>query len=449
MTSLTDKYIDNLYQLTKIEFPERVILQAKKCLLDYLGVTFAGARMLNNKGSAFLNMTKDQNDDIPVIGFNRKSNIYNAVFINGLSAHIAELDDGVRQGSVHPGAPIISALLPVVILNKLNGKDLLKGMIVGYEAAIQLACAIQPSHRNKGYHATGTCGTIGAAIGVGAALGFSRQQMKDALSAAATSASGILNVIKGSSELKPFNAGQAAVSGLIASFTSLAGFSGPVDVLSGEWGLIGMITEKSNLSILEKMPGNKYAIEMVYMKPYAACRHSHPAIEATLELKRKHNILHEHVKEIQVVTYNLATNGHDHIEINGITDAKMSTPFSVAVALVTGKAGIDEYTDKYIHDSEVCKLTKKTKVVTDDNINALVPAKRPAIVNVLMNDHQLFSARVDLAKGEPENPLSIDEITEKFYSLSQYGGKTGNDGDSIANAVWNIETEISNIINRL
>jgi 2-methylcitrate dehydratase PrpD len=176
MISVTDKFIESLYELTQIEFSEQVILQAKKCLLDYFGVTFAGAVLLKEKSNTFLN--NSEIEDVSVIGFTRKNNLFSAALINGLSAHIAELDDGIRQGNFHPGAPIISALLPVAQHYKLSGNDLLKGIIVGYEAGIRLACAIQPSHRIKGYHAIGTCGAIGAALGIAAALGFSKQQMK-------------------------------------------------------------------------------------------------------------------------------------------------------------------------------------------------------------------------------------------------------------------------------
>ena len=444
MITVTDKYIDSLYELTQIEFPEPVILQAKKCLLDYLGVTFAGAALLKEKGDAFLNRLEDGN--ISVIGFNRKTNLYNAALLNGMSAHIAELDDGMRQGSIHPGAPIISALLPVVQQYNLTGNDLLRGMIAGYEAAIRLACAIQPAHRNKGYHATGTCGSIGAALGVGAALGFSKQQMKNTLSAAATGASGILNVIKGISELKPYNAGQAAVSGIMAALIAQAGFNGSSDVLTGQWGFIDMMTDKSNLSILERKPDEKFGIEKVYVKPYAACRHCHPAIEATLLLRKNQAIEPEKIKEIVVETYHLAVNGHEHTEIKGVTDAKMSTPYSVAVALIRGKAGIEEYADGVITDKQIAELAKTVNVIADDVLNSFVPEKRPAVVTITTHNQKQFSFRVDLAKGEPENPLTIEEIEEKYLSLLIFANRERDVSENIMKYVWNIENDLNKLL---
>ncbi len=447
--NITDKFIDSLYNLTLIEFPETAVQQAKKCLLDYLGVTYAGAKMLQEKGNMLLDFSGLTDNGVSVVGFNRKSDLYNAALINGMCAHIAELDDGERQGSVHPGAPIISALLPLAEQRKLTGTDLIRGIVVGYEAAIRLASAIQPSHRNKGYHATGTCGTIGAAIGSTVALGFSKQQMKNTLSAAATSAAGMLNVIKGSSELKPFNAGQAAVSGLMATLVAQAGFTGSDDVLGGEWGLLNILTDKCNFALFERQTGDLLGIEKVYMKPYAACRHCHPAIDAALELRKLHSISSSQIKEIKVSTYHLAADGHDHVEIRGNTSAKMSTPYSVAVALITGKAGIDEFSDNRILDKEILALSQKVNVSASDVLNALVPESRPAIVEITTHDNRKYTQRVDLAKGEPENPLSENEILEKFISLALYGGISNEEAVIIPSLVFRVETELDHLFKKL
>jgi 2-methylcitrate dehydratase PrpD len=142
--SVTDKFVDDLFHVIDVDIPKSVILQAKRCILDYLGATFAGARMLEEKGNHLLNLLGSTQGDITVIGFNRKANIQNAVLMNGLSAHIAELDDGHRFGMIHPGAAIISALFPLAEREKLYGKNLLLGIIVGYEAALRIASAMQP-----------------------------------------------------------------------------------------------------------------------------------------------------------------------------------------------------------------------------------------------------------------------------------------------------------------
>lgn len=447
MSNITDRFIDGLYDVMHSELPPLAVQHAKMCLLDYLGVTFAGATMLTEKGNNILDFFENETGNTTVIGFGRKSTLFNAALINGMSAHIAELDDGVRQGSIHPGAPIISALLPLAEMKKLSGKDLLRGIIIGYEAAIGLASAIQPSHRNKGFHTTGTVGTIGVAMAIAAALGYSRAQFKNALSAAATSASGMLNLIKGSSELKPYNAGQAAVSGLMAALQAYAGFTGSDDVLNGEWGFLGMMSDDIKHDFLERKPGEPLRIGKVYIKPHAACRHCHPAIDATLAIRSKYGLLPEEIKSVKVTTYFMAVGGHDHTTINGITSAKMSTPFSVAVALQTGKAGIKEFSDETINDNAILGLTQKVSVSENSELSAIVPHKRPAVVEIQTINNKLFVERVDLAKGEPENPLNKKELKDKLISLGEYAGKSKNKLHQLIQYVTGIENKLDKLLN--
>ncbi|WP_372995827.1 MmgE/PrpD family protein [Lutispora sp.] len=444
--NITDLFIDDLYNMAQGEFSELVIKQAKKCVLDYFGVTLAGARMIEEKGEKYLNFFSSKHGDTTVIGLNRKANIQDAVLINGLSAHVAELDDGHRFGMLHLGAPIISALIALAEKEKLDGKDFLSGVVIGYEAAVRLASAIQPFHKQRGYHASGTCGTIGVAMGVSAALGFTKSQMKDALSASATCASGILETIEDGSELKPFNIGRAALDGLIAAFMARAGFAGPEDVLGGKRGFLPVMAEKFDLNSIYYKNGDALAIEKIYLKPYAACRHCHPAIEAAINLLSKYGIQAKDIRDVKVSTYKLAVGGHDHTLIQGINSAKMSIPYSVAAALKFGKAGIDEFMEQHHEDKDITYLLEKIKVCVDDELSALVPHKRSAVVEITLDNNKHYMERVDYPRGEPENPLSDEELEDKFISLAKYGGKSGDDITAIIRSVWNIENDLSELV---
>ncbi|MBU5436657.1 MmgE/PrpD family protein [Tissierella sp. MSJ-40] len=447
--NLTDKFIDSLYSLMQETLPEAVIKQAKICILDYLGVTLAGARMLERKGNKFLNYFDSEQGDATLIGFNRKATIQNAVIVNGLSSHILELDDGQRFGMIHPGAPIISALISLVEHEKIKGKDFLLGTIIGYEAAVRLAGTIQPSHKQCGYHATGTCGTIGVAVGIAVALGFTKKELKDALSAAATSASGILEVIEDESELKPFNVGKAALNGLIAAFVARAGFTGPNDILGGKRGFISTMSKQYDLSFLDRKQGDAYGIERIYIKPYAACRHSHPAIEATINIRSKYSICPDDIKNVKVYTYDLAIMGHDHTQIQGTNSAKMSIPYSVAVALEFGKAGIEEFMPRYIQDTRITSLINKIQIYANKELTTLVPEKRSAIVEIITYDNKCYIERVDYPKGEPENPMTEEEIKEKFISLAMYGKKSMKEAHEIIEMTWNLEKDLFKIFDFL
>jgi len=445
----TDTFINSIYDLSCVSYPNAVVLQAKRCLLDYLGATLAGAHLLKGKGDELLKYMDDNEGSASVIGFNRKTSILNAALINGLSAHVAELDDGVRYGALHPGAPVFSALLPVAQKENIQGTDLLRGIIIGYETAIRIARTIQPSHYNRGYHPTATCGSIGAAVGVGAMLSFSKKQMNDVLSAAAISASGMLKVIEGSSELKPFNAGRAALTGVLSSFMVRAGFSGVHDVLSGPIGFLSMMAEASDVSFLDKHSIECFAIEKVYFKPYASCRHTHPAIEAVLNIRTRAGVCTKDIESITVTTYDSVLGKHDHTEIEGVSSARMSIPYSVAIAVEKGKAGLNEFSIENVSKTNILALAKKVTVCSNKELSAAVPDKRAAIVEIRTHCGTTYTERVDYPKGEPENPLSDEEVREKFRVLSACGNRNGEQSQEIIDIVWNVENDLHNLFSLL
>jgi 2-methylcitrate dehydratase PrpD len=435
-SNLTNSYIEHLQKISRLGFSDAIIARAKDCLLDYLGVAIAGAFLTKPTTKSLIQHLHAQNGQVPVPGTEFKTDMLTAALLTGIHAHHLELDDGHRYGMMHPGATVISALLPWVAANKRSGKELLTGIIMGYEAAITLAASLQPTMKDKGYHATGTCGTIGAAMGIAFASDYIEAEMKNTLAAACTGASGLLEVIRDNSEMKPYNAGQAAVNGLMAAVMGKSGLLGPNDVLGGTHGFMHVM---GNGDIKDFSQDDKFAIESIYVKPYAACRHAHSPIEAILNIRSKNQIVLNEIDEIIVHTYRWAVHLHDHTEISGITSAKMSTPYSVAVALITGKAGMDEFSEKYISNPDILDLNRKVKVVEDAELTKLVPGKRAARAEVKMHNGRIFSDQVDLPKGEPENPLTQQELADKFIALAMFAGKTKSECEEISDIVMNLE----------
>lgn len=416
MQNITNQLVSSVIALCKRKFPSEIYNVTRSVLLDYLGVRLAGARIMGVQ----CNCLRENLGDT----------MQNKALIGGIFAHVIELDDGHRIGMVHPGSPVISALLAVADKYSVSQDDFLRGIIVGYEVTIRLACAVQPGHKLKSYHATGTCGTVGAAMGIAAMLGFDFEQTKSAFSAAITSAAGILEMIDGDTQMKPYNAGRAAMDGVTAAFIGMARFKCPEDALGGKRGFLKVMTDAPKLQYVTEFTDGEYMIESIYRKPYAACRHCHPSIEAALMLRNRKEFDLDEVKHIDVTTYKLAVDGHDHTKIEGSNSAKMSIPYSLAVALYTGKAGMDEYAEEQLKDASVLKMAGKVRVAANDELSALCPQKRVAIVTV-KTDKGDFAERVDYPKGEPENPLTPVEMEEKFRGLALYGGLTSQECDDV------------------
>jgi 2-methylcitrate dehydratase PrpD len=186
------------------------------------------------------------------------------------------------------------------------------------------------------------------------------------------------------------------------------------------------------------MKFSDYCIQTIYFKPYASCRHCHPSIDAVLELKRTHNFDNSQIVKIDIYTYSNAIKGHDHCLVHGSSSAKLSIPYSVAVALFENKADIDNFLPPYINNSEILELAKKVSVFEDAEISKNAHIKRASITKISLVNDTVLTKRIDYPRGEPENPIDIAEIESKFRSLATFGGKKENEIDEIISYVNSI-----------
>ncbi len=413
MPDVTQSFIDYLFEKEK-QITEQIREKAKACKTDYLAVACAGARRNRSHWERVLKMLPAGTAEL--IGYPEKTNSESAALINGFNAHTLELDDGHRFAMIHLGASIISAIKAAADTYDVSDDCFLRGIIMGYEAACRTAISMQPSHKNRGYHAAGTCGTIGSAIGVAFALGMNREQMKRVLTCAAGSAAGMLEIQEQQSELKPYNVGRAAMDGLMAACMGFTDFDTPDDMLGGERGFFKTFSDTFDLEKLTETT-DYFEIERIYVKPYASCRHSHSAVEAAIRLHDGLNC--EDIECVLVETYKLGVKGHDHRKVKGTASAKLSTPYAVAAALLYGRADLAMFEPL---DERAAELAAHIQVVENENLTKECPQKRIAVVTVTMKNNSRKSFRVDYAKGEPENPMTEEELSEKWAALLDGAG---------------------------
>lgn len=447
--NLTKTFVAQLMRIRQAGLSPDAAHQSKRCLLDYLGATYAGAHMLRTEAIRLMAIDANTEAGVSAIGFDRKAGLQTATFVNGLTSHVAEMDDGVRHGMIHPGSPILSALLPAAEHFKVRGSDLLMGIVIGYEAAVRLAAAIQPTHYQRGYHPTATCGTMGVAMGLAAMLQLDEVTTEHALAAASVTASGTLNVIGEGSDLKPFNTAQAALSGLMAALTARSGFAGPVDALSGPTGFLQLCADSCDLYKITENTAHGPWIHQVYVKPYAACRHAHPAIEASLSLRTDPALRTEMIESIRITTYGGLAGRHDCRVATTVAAAKMSIPVATAIAFITGRAGIEQFTADNLSDPGIATLASKVSIIEDPALTNQVPEKREARVECLTRNGVSRQATVVYPKGEPENPMSDEELCEKFNELTRYGGIRPERARRIREGVFKLPEGLSNVIAEL
>ncbi|MDO0824286.1 MmgE/PrpD family protein [Desulfosporosinus nitroreducens] len=424
MDNITKQFLARIDLLSTQPMSNEVLHRSKQSLLDYLAVTAAGANFSEDKIYKYLAFAEPENGDYMAIGLGRKMALKDAVFLNGLNGHALDFDDGTNAGIIHLGSPIFSLLLPLSCKYGKTIEEMLRAAVIGYEVSFTMAISIQPGHKALGYHATGTCGVLGATIAASYLLDFTEEERANAFATACVSASGMLKVLDDGSELKPYNVAKTALLALTSLQLAKAGFKGHPDALSGYRGYFMMMTGKETIDLKPMLLNGTYAIQKSYTKPYAACRYLHPSIEAAMKIRKETNVCTEDIDSILIRTYSLAVSGHDHVEIYGSASAKMSIPYSVSIALVSGKAGLKEFDDEHVKDEIVLNLAKRVQVVADKDMSDIFPTEQSAKLSVILKNGREYSEQVDYPKGEPENPMSELEFRERFTDLLLYAGRT-------------------------
>ena len=434
--------IDNVARQT---IPEEVIKRSRRSLLDYLAVTCAGTHFQDDKLKKYFEYAEPEAGEYKAIGMGKNLTMKEAVFLNGLNAHALDYDDGTNSGIIHLGSPIFSLLIPLAQRYDKSVDEVLKAAVIGYEASYTMAVSIQPKHKALGFHATGTCGMLGATLAATYMLGFTDEERYQAFATACVAASGMLKVLDDGSELKPYNVAKTALLSLTSLQLAKAGFKGHNDPLGGYRGFLKMMSGDEHTELKPVLLNGTYAIMKSYTKPYASCRYTHPPVEAAIHLRNQFGIKAEEVKDIHVETYNLAVSGHDHTNIQGSYSAKMSTPYSTAVALVYGKAGLQEFESQVLDNTAIQVLTHKVHVSADEELSKIFPDKQSAIVTIC-TDKGDYKERVDFPKGEPENPLSEDEFESRYADLMSYGGVNENVYKVIYKQVMNQNSKVTELL---
>lgn len=419
--------------------------RAKRSLLDYLAVTCAGAAFQKDKLKKFWAFAQPEEGKFRAIGTGKDLVLKETVFLNGLNAHALDFDDGTNSGIIHLGSPIFSLLIPLSQRHGIGTDEMLKAAIVGYEASYTMAVSIQPGHKAMGYHATGTCGTLGATIAASYMLGFGEEERFQAFAAACVAASGMLKVLDDGSELKPYNVAKTALLALTALQLGKSGFKGHADPLGGR-GFLRMMTGKDDTELKPVLLNGTYAIMKSYTKPYASCRYTHPSVEAAIRLRER--IKASEIEEIDIRTYDLAVSGHDHTDIPGSYSAKMSIPYATAAGLLFGKAGLQEFSEEAVKGTEILSLTKKIAVAADETLSSAFPQIQSAIVTIRTKDGA-YTERVDFPKGEPENPLTDEEFRSRYDGLMAYAGIKPAIGRAVYDAVYQKNAKAEELVKEL
>src|SRR5438067_711424 len=390
---------------------------ARRHLLDTVGVMIAGAGgEVASRAEAVLASVRPAGR-IPVPGRARRADLLDAAFLSGTAAHGIELDDGFRQGSVHPGCVVAPVALALGYQDAVSGPALIEAIVAGYETTIAIGRACHPALRQRGFHPAATVGVFGATAAAGKLRGLSPAHLAHAIGIAASSAAGLFAVVGGGADIKRRQARPAAREGLQASLLAAQGIEGPPDVIEARDGFMqafasGPTDAPRALALPPEVP---FGITDCYIKPYPCCRHIQPAVEALIGLLDDEGIAADDVQHIEVATYRIAAE-HASTGWDDFASAQLSFPYLIGLALKFRAIKFEHFAQDVRRDPAFAAIARKLTVTAPPEIDRLYPRLRPARVTVTTARGR-FTRQADEALGSRIVPLDDKGLQAKFFDL--------------------------------
>ncbi|MDZ4132345.1 MAG: MmgE/PrpD family protein [Dethiobacteria bacterium] len=406
--------------LTYDSIPRDAAGKAKLCLLDYLANIYGSLELEAVRSVVDYVRSLGGPETATALGCGFKTGLQNAAFINGTTAEAIEAQDGLRFGGNHPVSAVIPAALASAELTGAGGKKVIEAVVAGYEVANRIAASMHPHHTLSGFLPTGTCGTFGAAAAVAKIMDYSEVQTLNAIgNAGYLLPLSMAEQLMGGYTIKIVQGGQAASAGIMAAGLAGSGITSCPVVLEGSHlnGGFTQITTNSdpNLDKLTEELGTHFTISDIYFKPYTACRHTHGAVQAALELVQKEKIDPASIEAVNVFTYGVALMavGKSVPEGGSFVSAQFSIPYLVAAAITDGELGPVQITEKRIKDQSLINLADRVSVAVDDDLNCLYPDKTASRVEIKLVGGACFKSQVEIPKGDPRDPMLDDALVEK------------------------------------
>lgn len=401
-----------------MELPEAVEWHARRALLDWLAALYPGTQLDPNPKLRAVFQDIASNGPCRVLGSEMMTDVRHAALLNGASSHTSEFDDIYKEGTMHPGSATIAAALAVADMVDADMQMLLRAITAGYEVCTRLSEAMGRTHYAF-WHSTATMSSFGAAAAAALLLGLDKDQTAHALATVGTMAAGLQQAFRADAMSKPLHAGHAADVGVLAALSARQGVTGALDILEGPAGMGVAMSRDVDWSIATKGLGQDFNIEKITFKNHGCCGHTFAAIDAALIVKAEHKISIEDIIKVEVGTYAPALAITDKLSPTTVYEAKFSLQYTLAHALLYGAVRLDAFTPERLADERIHELASKVVLNIDPEIDQQFPHKRAARVTLTMKDGQQYTQFQPHRKGDPEWPLTDQDLSDKFHELSR------------------------------
>ena len=420
--AVAETLAQNIASLDAGKLPPAVRRKCEELLIDVVGLAVTAR---NEDYTQSVLAACDDDGPCTAIGHARTLSAVAAALVNGTAIHGEDFDDTFEGGPVHAGAVIVPAVLAACERYARDGKAALLGIAVGVETMCRLSLVAPTLTHKAGFHPTAVFGTMGAAAGVGAALGLSPRQLVDALGNAGSMAGGIIEYLAEGAWTKRLHAGCAAQAGIRAALLGRAGFLGPRTVFEGVHGFFYAFarTSKGDFAAVIDGFGAQWVTPTLAFKPYPCGTMTHPYIDCARRLGRrvKADDVVEMVCDVGEGTVHrlwepLAAKQHP---ANGYA-GKFSTPYCIACGFVHGNVGLNDFSDDAVRDPTVLALAAKVRYRIDPQNP--YPKNFTGHIRTTLRDGSVIEERQPHMRGGVQEPLTRADIEEKFFLNARHGG---------------------------
>jgi len=419
---ITDSMVSFIVDTGYEQIPREAIEFAKRAILDCLGCAVAGSGEPSSKIiTEYVNEVGAKAEaGIIASGFN--STAPEAALANGTMAHALDYDDVAVSWIGHPSVALLPAVLALAERGKLSGREVLEGYILGFEVGARLGAAIGFGHYTWGWHATVTLGTMAAAAASSKMLRLNAHQTAMALGISASLAGGTRQNF--GTMTKPFHAGSAARNGVMAALLAQRGFTADEAILEGPMGFCKLFSGGAEYDIDRVTHGLGDPFDIVSpgvsMKPYPCCRLTHRCIDAILHLIGEHRPSPDDVDRVECRTSDAIPQILIHSQPKTGLEGKFSMQYCMAIAILDGEVGLRQFTDEKVLDPKAQALLKRVHFVHPQGVAPEETLSMPEAVTIRLRDGRELSHEVLVARGDPPNPMSEQELAAKYRDCASF-----------------------------
>ena len=418
-----------------------VVHAAKRCVLDGIGVALAGADTPWVERVLAVARAQETRPQARVLGHPDRLSAPLAALVNGTAVHALDYDDD--PAACHIGAVVIPAALAAAERAGASPMRLLTAVIAGYDVTTRIGEAVDSDLLYlRGYHPTAVCGVFGAAAAVACVLGLDAPTATHALGIAGSFASGNQEFLAEGAMTKRLQPGKAAHDGVLAAQLARAGLTGPRTVLDGRYGL-WRYTESLDAARFTRALGTRWVVGEVFVKKHASCLGNAPVLDRVLELMRTDGLAPDDVAEVRlgVRASTLTMIGEPRevrIRPQTMLDAQMSLPFSLAVAMIDGEAGIAQFTPERLRDPAVLAIAERIHAYAHPDLASAKAGDLTSYLDLRTRDGRHYRERLVSYRGHPDNPMSDEEMETKFRRCA--GRRLSADRVAAASeAIWGLD----------